>query len=328
MRMITKETFAALVLLIASIAATAQSPCSADACLPCGAVITNAPNVSYEPPVVPITNLIATSSCCRNLNNYFGGFYVGVGWGLGIADWGLELVNPGVAHAEQLTGLDSDTRSYLVGIANAGFNLVLGYFSLGIEAGYNYRSRTDPTSHFDMIDQFNVQFDDVDLDLLRVRPCQIRYDINSQHAATLDILPGFVYSRFTTYLRLGVEKAQYKLQRRVCFPFVFADVEQFPFEAVVDDQEFIFSPSSKSETGYRIGLGFGVAACCNLSFHLNYIHTFGQKLSFTPDIAPILANAPVIVPPETVISTVAQLGANIIIEPERDEVNLTMRWTF
>ncbi len=247
-----------------------------------------------------------------------------------MVDWNYEIENPGVPGVHNLTGLDSDTRSYMVGIANAGFNLVLNHFAIGLEAGYNYRSRTNPTSYFDTFDsQSVVRVGDVfNARAIRVTPCKVRFDNNSQHAGTLDLLPGFVYSRFIAYLRLGVEHAQYKFERRVCVPTTTLVTN---FDALIDDEEYIFSPPAKTEDGYRIGFGFGVAACQNLSFHLNFIHTFSEKISFTPDVSPIIANAPVIVAPapgDIVITNLNQLASNIIIEPDRNEVNLSMRWTF
>lgn len=333
MRMINRETFFSIALFATSLFSY-STPVSADEpCLPCGQVITNSPGVGYDTPVTPYMNYMATSSCCKNLYNYFGGFYVGVGWGVGIVDWNIELQNPGVPGVNNLTGLDSDSRSYLVGIGNAGFNLVVGYFSLGIEVGYNYRSRTNPTSYFDTVD-FQLLADLVldppeDTRIVATLPCKVRFDINAQHAATIDLLPGFVYKRFTTYLRLGVEHTKFDFQRRVCFPAVTIDDDLF--EADIDNIDYVFSPPSQSKTGYRVGLGFGIAATNHISFHLNFVHTFSEKVTYSPDVTDIIANFPVIVDPigdAFIVNRVSQLGSNITIEPQRNEVNFGVRWTF
>lgn len=327
MRMINRETFFSIALFATSLFSY-STPVSADEpCLPCGQVITNSPGVGYDTPVTPYMNYMATSSCCKNPNNYFGGLYVGAGWGGGFVDSNIEIVNPGIPGVHTLTGLDSDSRSYLVGILNAGFNLVINHFAFGIEAGYNYRSRTNPTSYFDEVDLLAVGTLDPPRGII-VTPCKVRFDINSQHAATIDVLPGFVYSRFIVYIRLGYEHAQYKFERRVCVPT--ATLSAGDFDAIVDDEEYIFSPPARTEDGYRAGLGFGIAVCRNLSFHLNFIHTFSEKFTYTPDVSAIIGNAPDIIPlPEDrSFIRVDQLASKITIEPQRNEVNFIMRWTF
>lgn len=301
-----------------------------DTCLPCGQIITNAPSVAYEPQVTPVTNFMATSTCCKNLNNYFGGFYLGVGWGVGVVDWDIEVANPGVPGVNAINELDSDTRSYLLGVANVGFNWVLNYFSLGFEVGYNYRSRTNPFSYTSTAIVAVGELNDIlDARFVEITPCKVKFDINSQHAATVDILPGFVYKQFTAYLRLGYEQSQYQLRRTVCFPSL--DLEVDGFDATIIDEEFVFSPSSRNDDAYRIGLGFGLAATQHLSFHLNYVHTFSEKITYTPSVVSVPNNLPIIVPPPDpadVFINLIPLSSDIIIEPQRNEVYFGVRWTF
>ncbi len=332
MKRIMKDTFVAIALLTTLFSAPsyAQS-CGADSCLPCGEVITNNPGVSYEAPVAPFTNYMATSSCCRNPNNYFGGFYGGVGWGLGVTNYHLKIQN------SSPFGLDEQSRSYLVGNANLGFNLVINYFALGVEVGYDYRSRSNPVSYFPLTDSLLTVLIDPDeiFDdrLVFVTPCKARYDITSHGSAYADLLPGVAYKQFTAYLRFGIEQSKYQLQRRVCFPSVLV-VEDAGFDVTIHDTDFIFAPAKRSIAGYRLGAGFGVAATRHVSFHLNFIHTFVNKQSFTPNVASIIANAPVIVPDPVVLNpeidtfpVLGNLAGKITIEPQRNEVIFGVRFT-
>lgn len=325
MKTIMKETFIALALLVTTTSIKAQ-------CLPCGEVITNANLPSQGPSLYPIDSYVASATCCKNPNNYFGGFYAGLAWGVGATSYHLQIQN------SSPFGIDDQTRSYLVADGNVGFNLVLNcFFAVGVELGYDYRSRSNPISYFPLNDLIAVFFDfpdPFDDRLIAVEPCKVRYDINSQHGVHADLLPAVVYKQFTAYLRFGIEQSKYDLQRRVCFPSVLV-VEDDGFTVTIDDTDFIFSPAHRNIAGYRLGAGFGIAATRHISFHLNYIHTFVNKQSFTPDVNPIIANSPVLIPdPDApdpdVIPTISlrNLGGKVSIEPQRDEVTFGVRFTF
>lgn len=327
MKMI-KRALIAIVLLMSLfvVRSYAQAACTSGTCAPCGAVSTNVSNTPSDSiNLNPYNNYLATSQPCST-RGYFGGFYLGAAYGLGIINYHLQVDGQGP------DGLDEASRTYLVAIANAGFNLVIEHFALGIEFGYNYRSRSNPTSYFDEVDFFSTRRVDLLDDLPRVttEPCKIRFDINSQHAATADLLPGIVFSRFIAYLRLGAEQANYSIMRRVCFPE--ATLVEDGFVGTVTDQDYVFT-RKQNATGYRLGVGFGFAVCPNVSLHLNYIHTFTSKITITPDVSAILANPPVLIPgdiaaPVETLVNISQLASDFAIEPQRDEVNFGVRFRF
>jgi opacity protein-like surface antigen len=84
-------------------------------------------------------------------------------------------------------------------------------------------------------------------------------------------------------------------------------------------QEFIES-RRKTGTGYRLGGGIGYAAGPHISFHANYLHVFGTRMSFIPnrDLLPVF-------PVGTIAS---QLFSDNVIEPQRDEVTIGVRFRF
>lgn len=317
-------------------------------CAPCGYVAAEASALPSDAiGVNPLINYAATADSIR-CRGYFSGFYVGAAYGGGGVNYHLQVggATPAplvfvfpfpppippltptilVPPAPPISGIDSDNRSYLVTIFDAGFNLVIDHFLLGAEVGYNYRSRVDPITYYDQISQIIATSDGV---TAASSPCKIRLDINSQHAVTGDLLPGIVYQRFIAYLRLGVEEANFNWQRRVCFPAVSVNTLTADDVTTVQEGEFI-DTKSKNASGYRLGAGFGFAAGPHVSFHLNYIHTFYNKITFTPDITAIQANVPVLTTgaPTVVTSNLTFLAANNVIEPQRDEVNFGVKFRF
>lgn len=332
MRIIKKEAFLAafwltsLLLPANSYADPAEACPPPVSCAPCGSMMANVSNIpAYANGVNPLTNFTATAETVR-CRGYFSGFYLGAAYGLGNINYHLELA--GSSPFE----IDNDARSYFVTVFNGGFNLVLDYFFLGVQVGYNYRSRNNPISYFDAVDFLQTNVLDgvppVVISQATSAPCKIRVDINSQHAGTADLLPGFVYSRFVAYLRIGAEQTQYDYQRRVCFPLVELDNNTENL-AIIRSEEFIDS-RKKTATGYRLGAGFGVAAGPHISFHLNYIHTFGQKLNFHHDVSAIAALSPVVDAGGTnvVIGGLGELAADTTVDPERDEVTFGVMFRF
>ncbi|MBA2653733.1 MAG: hypothetical protein H0U71_01525 [Gammaproteobacteria bacterium] len=292
-------------------------------CAPCGYISANAAGIpSYDPGINPLTNYVASAETIR-CRGYFAGPYLGAAYGLGNINYHLKVggVSP--------FGMDNDARSYLVTIFNGGYNFVFDYFFLGGEVGYNYRSRVNPISYLDPFDSLVTQGVGPVAESVSSFPCKIRLDINSQHAVSADLLPGFVFSRFVAYLRLGVEQTQYSWNRRVCFPLVTLDDVGPDLSTQVLGMDFA-EFRKKTGTGYRLGAGFGVAAGLHVSFHLNYIHTFGNKMTFTPDVSAIAANLPIAVISEVFASTASltQLAADNVIEPQRDEVNFGVKFRF
>lgn len=318
--------------LITSLLMTTTSPAeslppSMPSCAPCGSFPANAgPLPADAGGVNPICNYTATTEC-RPCRGYFGGFYLGAGYGFGWIDYNLRI-----AGADLVSGTSNrqaeDTASYLLTNFNGGFNLVLDHFLLGVELGYNLRSRTNPFSYYDLNDSLAL-VDPVTMQSITVMPCKIRLNINSYHAASADLLPGFVYNRFIVYLRLGVEQEQFTWHRRACFPAVTLDLTDGP-DIIVAGQEFVDS-QKKTGTGYRAGIGFGIAAGCHVSFHLNYIHVFNDTFTFTPDVNRIPTTVPVIIPPDAdavPLVVLSQFSANNTLDPQRNEVIFGVKFRF
>ncbi len=297
-------------------------------CLPCGYELGGANTLAPgDPSINPMINYVATveSNLCRG---YFSGFYVGAAYGAGITNFDYRIAG----RAPFM--LDKDKRSYLVGIFDAGFNLVFDYFLLGVEGSYNYRSRSNPIS-FNTEATFSLSsaaFAGVPFVVARSYPCRLQVDIESQHAVAADLLPGFAYDRFTAYLRLGVEETKYKWHRTITFPKVAVNTAVVPSIIGVINQDFIES-QSKSENGYRAGLGFGYAVGPHVSFHLNFIHIFTQKISVTPRVLPTTLIAPdlTVSPPLAATPSqvaITELAAANTFEPQRNEVNVGVRFRF
>jgi opacity protein-like surface antigen len=337
--------FTVLSLFVFSLTVQAQAaPCCPPPCPPCGYSTGNFANLPSDAcGVNPLINYMATAECCYN-RGYFGGFNFGAAYGVG-------AVHHQLAAAERRPFAGDSrrrSRSYLVGIFDVGYNLVYNYFFLGAEAGYDIRSRSDPVNLLDFDDSLRT-FVVLDDSLIRrpeviSAPCRIRLDINSRHAVTGDLLPGFVICRFVMYLRLGIEKSHFVFDERVCFPQVVVNESPFvkvapgtgaivpPHTVFVRPQDF-FTSFKNSTTGFRLGAGIGFAVTQNVSFHLNYIHTFSQRLTFNIDLAPIQNIAPVVfdktgsVPPVVVSEALLSfLASGITINPQRDEVNFGVKF--
>jgi opacity protein-like surface antigen len=313
-------------------------------CAPCGhelANLTNIPSIDTScAGVNPLINYVATAerTFCRG---YFGGFYLGAAYGAGIVNYGLRI--DGVPFPFTpfpfIVRNNRTTRGYLVTIFDAGFNLVSNYFFLGGELGYNYRSRTHLVEHYDWVDFLTSTaiFNGVGIVSVQSFPGRVQLDINSQHAVTADILPGFVSDRFVAYLRLGIEQSRYTWSRRFCIPFVTVDTlaptPLTPNLITITNVDFAES-LSKSENGYRLGVGFGYAVGRHISFHLNYIHTFGNRINFVPTVLPVFSNTPLPNVPQPVLVTAVttvflpQLAAENSIRGQRNEVNFGVKFRF
>lgn len=314
---------ASIMLFLSSITTFAEEmPCPTDACTSCGYSAANVSDTpSYAVGVPPIANYVATSqsNACRG---YWSGLYLGAAYGLGVIDYNLEVggVTPGT--------LNSNTRSYLTTILDAGFNIVVDYFFLGAEVGYNYRSRTNQISYLPLQDTLST-FTEDGIPFVVAYPCEVRFDINSQHAGTADLLPGLAFSRFVVYLRLGFEQTKYNIDGSFCFPSVLIDDVTEENLVSVDGVDFAQS-FNKTANGYRLGIGFGYAFSVHLSLHLNYVHTFENKISVAFDTTDVAANVPVIIVGEDTASFVSlpQIGATHVFEPQRNEVNLGVKFRF
>jgi opacity protein-like surface antigen len=328
MRIIKREILLAAFFLSSLTATTTSfgSPveaCPAGGCAPCGYEVANPAAIpsANAAGVNPMINYVATVEDTR-CRCYFGGFYLWAAYGIGAVDYDLKLGNTAPM-------LDSKSRSYLVTIADAGFNFVINYFILGAEIGYDYRSRANPMSYYNQVDVLVASASNagVDIAAAQVFPCKIRIDLNSQHAGTADIMPGFVYDRFVAYLRLGVEQTKYTWNRRFCIPLVSIDTVTAPNLITITDADFIQS-QKKSANGYRLGVGFGYAVSVHVSFHLNYVHTFGNKIDFTPTVLPTVDDIPDlnVSAPVVISSSVVQLAILNSIQPQRNEVTLGVRF--
>jgi opacity protein-like surface antigen len=291
--------------------------CPEATCAPCGYVSGNVTDLPSDAPRVnPLMNYVATCERVR-CHGYFSGPYIGLAYGGGAISYQLKVegVRP--------FGLQRDIRSYLVTLADAGFNFVFRNFLLGAEVGYHYRSRVNSISYFDVVDSIST----LPPPLVIVRPGQVRFDINSQHAGTADILPGFVYSRFAGYLRLGVEETKYDWTRRFCFPLLTLNNAVAPSFVTINEKDFVETIRKKA-TALRLGAGLAIAANTHVSFHLNYIHTFTPRLTLTPDVLALAASSPITIPVTVPIISLEELAANDRITPQRDEVNFGVKFRF
>ncbi len=304
MKIIKKEMLVAIFLLLnLFIARSYAQPASGTGCCgPCGEVIMNAANLPSDASSVnPYINYVATANAANRCCGYFSGFYLGAGYGLGLIDDRLKIAGFAEPPPEPDLGRRRHRRHrrnshvYSTTIFDVGFNLVLNYFLLGVEVGYDYRSRTSP------VNRGNFEIPD----------SSTRFDIASRHALTADLLPGFVYDRFTGYLRLGFEQTSFSFHRRLNFPLG-------PDFTITDNDPLLNVSRKPTTNGYRAGVGFGVAAGRHVSFHLNYIHTFYNKMTFTPDL--LVSRGPIV--------KFVEFSNAITIEPQRDEVNFTVRFRF
>jgi hypothetical protein len=328
--------WAILLLLNAFPIITAHAECASattcNSCAPCGNVITDGAFPGADVAGVnPFLNYVATTDGrggCYCPRDYFSGFYLGAEFGAGAISYNLQVsgVTPPF--------LDAKSRSYLLGILNGGFGWAFNHFYIGAEVGYNYRSRSNPISYQDTVAVLRAEDADDGIPFAESRPCPVRFDIDSGHASTLDLTPGFVYSRFLGYLRLGVNQTHYALTRRLCIPEVAFDVvvppPGFSTTAVVGAEDFVFNKKQSSGSNYRVGLGFAVALNYCLSFRFDYIHTFGQKITFTPDFIDFNLLTPTIEgvgPIETDVES-GNLLTDITIKPQRNEIVLGFRFKF
>jgi opacity protein-like surface antigen len=323
---------------------TCEGGVSCAPCAPCGHELADfTPTPGFEPTcasVNPLINYVATAerTFCRG---YFGGFYLGAAYGAGIVNYRLRIEGvpfPFTPFPFILRNYHT-RRGYLVTIFNGGFNLVYNYFFLGGELGYNYRSRTHLIDRGDGIDFLasTAIFNGVGIVSAQSFPGRVQLDINSQHAVTADILPGFVVDRFVAYLRLGIEQSRYTWSRRFCIPFItvntLAPTPFTPNLITITNVDFAES-ISQPENGYRLGVGFGYAVGRHISFHLNYIHTFSNRLNFVPTVLPALSNVPLPSAAQPVLVTalttvfIPQLAAENSIRPQRDEVNFGVKFRF
>jgi hypothetical protein len=338
-----KGFFWAILVLLSScfaITAHAESACATpcNSCAPCGNVVTDAPLPGVDTAGVnPYLNYVATTDGrggCYCPRDYFSGFYLGTGFGIGWINYHLQVsgVTPPF--------VEDKSRSYLLGVVNGGFGWAFNHFYIGAEVGYNYRSRTNPVSYEDTVAVLTTEADNfLGIPIATSRPGRIKVDINSQHATSIDFTPGFVYSRFLGYLRLGADQTKYDLTRRFCFPIVDFDLNLTdPLEATavgtVDNAEFVFSQTKSSGSDYRVGLGFAVALNYCLSFRFDFIHTFGQKVTFTPDV-PDSADLALILPTiegvsDPLVTDVesGNLLTDITLKPQRNEIILGVRFKF
>lgn len=308
-------------------------------CTPCGQVytdVTQTPSTSYVA-VNPTENYLASIGPTKR-TTYYDGFFLGAGFGVGDVNYHYKVggINP-----FNLVGGD---RTFLTTRFTGGYAFTYCYFYLALELSYIYRSRNNPT-HYDDDTSFGVTnafLTAISIASNTVIPCDVWIDLYSEHAGAADILPGFVYKRFLAFLRIGVEQTKYYWQRHICIPNAsllngpvgpFGPFGRFESSAgIVNDLSFVDS-SSKSASGIRLGAGLAWAAGCHVSFNLNYIHTFGSKISFTPTTGPEVAAA--IAPDisgfgDSTVTTVnvSQLTASNTIQPQRDEVLFGVTFTF
>lgn len=297
-------------------------------CPPCGQVytdVTMTPSENYAP-VLPCVNYAASVERLRRVG-CFEGFYVGTAFGIGGVTNNLEVNN---VEPFQLRG---DSKSYSVIRFDAGYAFTYCQFYLALEVGYNYRSAVRPARYTDTVSFTQTALiDDVGIVLAQATttPCDIHIDLNSRHAGTVDLLPGFLFSRcFLGYLRLGVEKSQYTWTRRVCIPDVSFIIGDTTLTGTVFDQEFVDS-DKKTTTGYRVGLGLAYAVTCHVSFNINFVYTIGEDLSFTPNVTNIASSVPTIpgFPGLTVTRDLSFLAARNTIRTDRYEGALGVTFTF
>jgi hypothetical protein len=337
MKIRRKEMLQAILLVVTTlftIAVQADQACGSacNSCAPCGNVITNAYLPAEGAGINPYLNYVATSSGggIFSARDSFSGFYLGTGFGLGWINYHLNVsgVTPPF--------LNTNSRSYLLGILNGGFGWAFCHFYLGAEAGYDYRSRSDPISYQDTVAVLSTVVNPTDVPFAFSRPCTVRFDITSSHGYTFDLTPGFLYCNFLGYLRLGVGQSDYDLTRRFCFPLVDFDVAGTRGSAVVTNQDFVFTQNINSGSDYRVGVGFAFAFNRCVSLRFDYIHTFGQKLTFTPpqtDFTPFVPSIngvpPPFSPPTPPIEIDVESGnllTDITLKPQRDEVVLGLRF--
>lgn len=296
-------------------------------CGTCGEVMADVSQVPAEAytAVSPPVNYMAAVDPVRR-TNFFEGFFAGLGWGLGEYENHLRVggINP--------FNLNSTGRSYLTARVNGGYAFVYCHFYLALELSYSYRTRPHSVSYEDEID-FAITTVPVGEQAVTVAafPCDINLDIYSHHSVAADILPGFVFCRFLAFLRLGVEQTDFTWERSVCFPAVSLAENPTPpptFFLNANDVHF-FDSQTKTTSGFRVGAGIAIAAGQHVSFSLNYIHVFHNKIGFTPRefVVPTPVAAILFGEPATTTVDVSGLTAQNTIQPQRDEVFFGVTFT-
>jgi opacity protein-like surface antigen len=243
---------------------------------------------------LPVANLPSYESCCvqplqgflaaRSRNcaySYFNGFFFGTGFGYGNVRNRLttdQLIPTPIS----IVAFKDESKSYITTKFDIGYGHVFNWFYLGLELAYNYRSFTKPTF--------------IDFEFLVPPILSARVDINSQNAGTADLLPGVALGpQWLIFARLGAEVTSYDLDRRI---------------SIVGLDEFQ-DTHSKSVTNFRAGVGVAYAVSPYVSFNINYIHVFGQSLTFRAIPAAI----------------VFPNDRDITIRPQRDEIVFGINFT-
>lgn len=304
-------------------------------CPPCGQEAVNIPSPGYSPCLVqPVENYLASAGppiICPIAN----GFYIGTGFGYGEVDYDLNI--SGIT-------LSESTNSYITENVGIGYIYSGPRFFFAAELAYNYRSSTSPIYYTDPSTLVSFTFDDMGdpPDLLTgviVTPCDVRLDINSHNSGTFDLMPGFAFTpRLAFYGRVGLEVTSYSWERHICLP----DVTIFDLGPGIGtnilqvfDEEFS-DEVTDTVLGFRLGAGVTYAAGPHVSFNVNYIHTFPENATFTPNTSVINAmasNNPIIITNIGIGGTVNlvnldTLTFNNTIKPTRNEITLGVRFTF
>ncbi len=331
-------------------------------CESCGKTIANEPLPTYDNcGVNPIQNYLATSLNC--LRGSWNGIYLGTGFGWGSISYDLKI--PGLVILDgttdsSLSGISSLTRrkhnhssNYMIEYATIGYAHSSNGLFFAVEAGYYYNSATSPIYYHDpSVFVMNVPLTATTppLDIFTT-PSVVRLDIREQNHVALDMLPGLNFgSRWTLFGRIGVEYTGYTWLRRICYPQTLVQLLTVN-SAIVAASVDVNNPAETANLlnnihgnvndrntgngiGARLGGGIAFAAGPHLSFTLNLLHVFGNKVTFKPNEAAINHNFPVIVNNGQVVTVSSLEGdrttllAENAIKPKRNEALLGILITF
>lgn len=240
--------------------------------------------------------------CCID---YFSGVFFGLDWGY---RWGPNELK---VNAVSPTDLDDDRKVAITTNLNIGYGYTFCSFYLGGELAYLYRLRDKPSRYFF---EPGSLFDVAEETVINFAQVPVYAEVQSQQGVSFDLLPGFLLAQKSLiFARFGIERDNYTWNRT----FTIAQANA--------NSVFFDSHDNRSETGYRIGVGFVQAITPHFDVGANFIYFFTSDIRFRPkEVEPL----PISVDPIGFPSNVdAFFNSKNTIKPERFELTIGFRIT-